>query len=215
MTTFHKQKATCPLCQHEVTLHQVTSTNTFGGRTSDLRVKAAGMDPLSLVIVQCAGCGYSDFTRYFEAPRPLSEEVRAKIRAEVQPPQDDEHQQPSFRYATAAHIAALRDATAEEQGNLYLRAAWCCEDEGDVFREIAYRKYTIKHFEFALSSGEIPEDRRALMTYLIGELYRRTGDDDTARRWFDKVEDWADDTDEFAHIRQLAQRQRTDPKDTF
>ena len=72
--------------------------------------------------------------------------------------------------------------------DLLLRAAWCCVDEGDVEAERYFRRKAAWAFERALSSWDgVARDERAVLTYLVGELWRRVGDTKQAVGWFNRV----------------------------
>ena len=72
----------------------------------------------------------------------------------------------------AGSFADLRKLT-----DLLLRAAWCCVDEGDSEAERFFRRKAAWKFEEALGSFDgVGREERAVLTYLVGELWRRIGD---------------------------------------
>jgi hypothetical protein len=72
--------------------------------------------------------------------------------------------------------------------DLLLRAAWCCVDEADTEAERFFRRKAAWKFEEALSSYDgVAREERAVLTYLVGELWRRVGDVRQATAWFDRV----------------------------
>lgn len=75
-------------------------------------------------------------------------------------------------------------------------------------RERQYRLRASAEFERALAEGNIPDDERDKYSYLIGELYRRSGDEDAARHWFQRVIDAAADAAQWSA---LAQQQMSEP----
>ena len=71
-----------------------------------------------------------------------------------------------------------------------LRAAWCCVDEGDTEAERYFRRQSAWMFERALEAYDgVERDERAVLTYLVGELWRRIGETSLAAEWFDLVAD--------------------------
>lgn len=214
MTTFANQDAPCPICNETITIKVIMSTNNFGGQETDFRSHPVGFDPLHMVISQCSACGYSDYGHYFVEPRELSDAVKARIRAESQPPPEGDRRT-SRMYETAARIAAIRGGSTEEIANYYLRAAWCSHDEGDTDGERAFRRKAIENFEQALDAGDIRRDCRTVIMYLVGELYRRLDDRETARVWFDRVIDSNDPSPDAAQIRLAAEQQRDNPQEKF
>ena len=72
--------------------------------------------------------------------------------------------------------------------DLLLRAAWCCVDEGDVEAERFFRRKAAWKFEESLSSFDgVAREERAVLTYLVGELWRRVGDGGQASSWLNRV----------------------------
>lgn len=61
----------------------------------------------------------------------------------------------------------------------------------------------------------VVSEERAVLTYLVGELWRRVGDTAQAREWFDCVP--AEITDSIGQhwILAAAEQQRTDPQEWF
>ena len=58
-------------------------------------------------------------------------------------------------------------------------------------------------------------EERAVLTYLVGELWRRIGDVQQAREWFDKVSDEIVDSEAQHWILAASEQQRTDPQEWF
>lgn len=213
MTTFFDAKVNCPVCEMELTVRHLGSTNNFGGQDSDFRQHAAGFDPLYILMSTCPHCGYSDYAQYFEEPRKLSDDIRNRIR-ELLAPNEDTKDTPQTGYVNAARIAQWREAPPAEIADLFLRAAWCCADSGDAEGESTYRLAAIDQFERALENGEIKPQQQPIIMYLVGELYRRVEKPDEARAWFDKV--LALDTDEsLPWLKGVVTRQRDNPQPRF
>lgn len=214
MTSFKTEDVPCPVCNAMVTVRYLMSTNTFGGHDTDFRSHAIGADPLYIVISTCKACGYSDYGHYFSNPRQMSDELKRRIRETLTPLAEDEPEM-SAVYANAALIATWRKAPPSEIADLYLRAAWCCADRNDSEGEMAHRKAAIKQFEQALETNEIEVSQRPVIMYLVGELYRRTGDVDTARTWFDSVLSLTSLSDKLAWLPEMAEQQRDNPQSRF
>jgi len=71
-------------------------------------------------------------------------------------------------------------------------------------------------FEQALARYDgVARDERAVIAYLVGELWRRIGDERTARDWFDRVPDEVSDCGAQNWIIAAARRQSTDPLEWF
>jgi hypothetical protein len=71
-------------------------------------------------------------------------------------------------------------------------------------------------FEKALSRYDgVAGDERAVLTYLVGELWRRIGDLSQAGVWFDKVSDEIIDEASQHWVLAAAEQQQTDPQEWF
>lgn len=71
-------------------------------------------------------------------------------------------------------------------------------------------------FERALARYDgVVTDERAVLTYLVGELWRRIGDLNQASTWFDKVQNEVEDSDAQHWIIDAAEQQRTNPQEWF
>lgn len=112
---------------------------------------------------------------------------------------------------------------AEWQGNdpryladLYLRAAWCCVDEQDTEAERFFRRKAAWRFMDALADFDtVPADERAVITYLVGELWRRIGDERQAAEWFDRVVAEITDPVGQSWILMTAEQQKVEPREWF
>lgn len=214
MTTLYGTELTCPLCGRAFEATRIGSTNTFGPRTTELRQFPAGIDPLPLLVSTCPDCGFSGFGDKFGSDGrpayngPVAPEVAAQVQEQITPLVIREYPDAARRYELAAWIAGWRGDAAQEIGWLYLQAAWCADDEGLAERAQDYRLLAIRHFEEALASSEAPDDQRAPLTYLVGELHRRTGNEAAAAEWLDRA--IALDDGQWAV---LARQQRTAPRD--
>jgi hypothetical protein len=71
-------------------------------------------------------------------------------------------------------------------------------------------------FERALGSFDgVARDERAVLTYLVGELWRRIGDVPAARVWFNRVSEEVVDTQSQQWILDAARQQRDCPREWF
>jgi uncharacterized protein (DUF2225 family) len=122
----------------------------------------------------------------------------------------------SEKLELAAKVALWCEATPVVLGDLYLHAAWCCVDEGDIEAERYFRRHAASSFESALAEYDLIEPvDRALITYLVGELWRRIGDERQAHEWFDRVADEVTDYAEQQWLVDVAKRQKDDPREWF
>jgi uncharacterized protein (DUF2225 family) len=100
--------------------------------------------------------------------------------------------------------------------DLLLRAAWCCVDEGDVEAERYFRRHAAWKFDEALGAYDaVPREERAILTYLVGELWRRIGDSRMAGTWFDQVAEEVIDVESQQWVIDAAEQQRLNPREWF
>ena len=100
--------------------------------------------------------------------------------------------------------------------DLLLRAAWCCVDEGDIEAERYFRRLAARAFEGALGSYDgVPRDERAILTYLVGELWRRVGDMMASTHWVESVAGEVVDRESQQWIIDAADQQRINPREWF
>lgn len=215
MTTLRQIELSCPICGNSFQSQAVVTTNAFGGKRTDFHERAAGTQPLAYLIHMCCECGYSggerDFTHEAEVSPLLKEHVLNELAPHVPQPTTG-----SGKYEAAAKVAEWQGLEDRHIADLLLRAAWCCVDEGDIEAERYFRRHAAWAFERALDRYDgVGEDERAVLTYLVGELWRRIGDVRKAGEWFDRVCDEVTDEASQQWVLSAAIQQKTDPQEWF
>jgi uncharacterized protein (DUF2225 family) len=215
MTALRQIELCCPSCGNEFNSQAVVSTNAFGGKRTDFHERAAGMQPLPYQVHMCDRCGYSGTERDFTDQTEISPLVREHVWSELST-YVGSAVAGSEKYEAAAKVAEWQGADARYVGDLWLRAAWCCVDEGDIEAERFYRRHAAWAFEQALEFYDsVPRDERAVLVYLVGELWRRIGDTKQANAWFDMVPNEVTDSTAQRWVLEVARRQQTDPREWF
>lgn len=195
MTFLQQITLRCPVCDTRFESLVAKVTNFLGGRRSDFREEASGKHALPYLVHACTECGYAGQTDQFYSSVDLAADVRQRIRSELRQPLATAAARLGFipaseKYEAIAKIAEWQFADARRVAELWLRAAWCSEDEHDVEAERYFRRKAARAFTKALEDFEgVAADERAAITYLVGELWRRIGDDRQASRWFTRVPD--------------------------
>ena len=219
MTFLQQIKLRCPVCDTSFDSLVAKVTRLLGGRRSDFREDAFGKHALPYLIHVCSGCGYAGEAERFSGTIDLAQDVRDRVWAELRPQLATASGKPeripaSEKYEAAAKIAEWQYADARQVGELWLRAAWSCEDEKDTEAERYFRRKAAWAFEEALEDfGGIPADERAAMTYLVGELWRRIGDDWQSNQWFARVPDEIVDFKAQEMFLAMARRQSERPEE--
>lgn len=216
MTTLRQIQLRCPICGSLFRSQAVVSTNAFGGKRTDFHERAAGTQPLAYLIHMCSECGFSGGERDFTPEAEVSPLVREHVLNRLAPVRDSAEVAGSEKYEAAAKVAEWQGVEVRQIADLLLRAAWCCVDEGDSEAERYFRRHAAWAFEKALESYDtIPREERAVLTYLVGELWRRVGDITQANAWFDLVPEEVTDPASQQWIIDAAHQQRTEPREWF
>jgi uncharacterized protein (DUF2225 family) len=221
MTTLQQIELTCPVCETQFRSQAVVSTNSFGGKRTDFHERAAGTQPLPYLVHMCNRCGYTGSERDFTEDADVTPMVREQVWTELAP-QIGRDDRPgaavsgSEKYEFAAKVAEWQGLEPRHVADLLLRAAWCCVDEGDLEAERYFRRKAAWAFERALDQFDgVAREERAVLTYLVGELWRRVGDGTRARQWFDVVpQELVDDATQ-QWVLDAARQQRDCPREWF
>jgi uncharacterized protein (DUF2225 family) len=201
----------CPVCGSWFSSRAVVSASYSVGTRTDFHRRADGVQPLAHEVHRCGACGFAGLRDEF-ADDPVSAASARESAHGSTPEVAGEETVGSEKYEAAAETAERRGAGPKAVADLLLRAAWCCADEDDVEAERFFRRKAAWAFETVLSRyDEVPREERAVLTYLVGELWRRVGDTACARLWFDRVPQEVDDPATQRWILALAVQQRDRP----
>jgi uncharacterized protein (DUF2225 family) len=164
----------------------------------------------------CGRCGYSGVVPDFAEEAKVSPRLKEQVWDELAPNLRRGTVLGSEKYEAAAKVAAWQSMEARWVADLLLRAAWCCVDEGDVEAERYFRRKAAWLYERALDACDgVARADRAVITYLIGELWRRVGEVEKARAWFDRVAGEVIDPRRQRWVLDAARQQRDCPREWF
>jgi uncharacterized protein (DUF2225 family) len=216
MTTLRQIELTCPICFNKFASQAVLSTNSFGGKRTDFHERAVGAQPLPYFIHMCSRCGYTGSEKDFSDEAEVSPVIKEHVWDELAPKLPSGIVTGSDKYEFAAKVSMWQGAEPRRVADLLLRAAWCCVDEGDIEAERYFRRHAAWMFEKSLASFDgVERDERAVLTYLVGELWRRVGDVKQAREWFEKVTDEITNPQAQQWVLDAARQQRDHPREWF
>jgi hypothetical protein len=216
MTTLQQIELRCPICETQFRSQTVISTNSFGGKRTDFHERAAGTQPLPFLIHTCNRCGFSGAERDFTEDTEVSPGLKERVWNELAPALGTTAVCGSEKYEAAAKVAEWQGLEPRHVADLLLRAAWCCVDEGDIEAERFFRRKAARKFEESLGSFDgVGRDERAVLTYLVAELWRRVGDVMAANHWFDQVPTEVVDTQTQQWVIDAAMQQRDNPREWF
>jgi len=215
MTTLTEIWLHCPVCAKEFRSQAVVTANPFDGKRTDFHPRAGGQ-PTAYLIHVCPRCAYAGKEAAFAEDITLDADLGQRVLNELTPRLTGAPLSASEKLELAIKVATWSDASSAVLADLYLRAAWCCADEGDAEAERYYRRYAAWSFESALAEYDgIEPHNRAVITYLIGELWRRIGDDERANEWFERVAGEIINYAEQLWLVDVAKRQQDDPREWF
>lgn len=215
MTVLQQIDLRCPVCDNRFRSQAVVSTNSFGGKRTDFHERAAGTQPLPYLVHTCVRCGYSGAERDFSEEAEVSPFLREHVMNELAP-QLSEQMTGSEKYEAAAKIAEWQGLEPRHVADLLLRAAWCCVDEGDIEAERYFRRKAAWAFEGALAGWDgVAREERAVLTYLVGELWRRVGDPVRSAEWLARVPDEILDSSTQQWVMDAARQQAECPREWF
>jgi len=187
MTMLDIKVYNCALCGTEFESDVITSTNTFGGKDSEFRVYAFGLQPLRFILAMCPKCGYTSYSHKEHLTFNEMQAIEALLKSEITKSIDEKMQYSAFKFYIYARILEVRKASIMKIARAYLNAAWIADDDQEYEKAVKYRKLAISTFVSGLKANNIPEEDIPIITYLVGEIYRRIGEFDSAIEWFMKV----------------------------
>ncbi|MFZ2960344.1 MAG: DUF2225 domain-containing protein [Candidatus Ozemobacteraceae bacterium] len=206
LTRLIDQPFICPVCAATFR-ERIVETVSNQGQDSDFFPHYQGEDPLPYFLVQCPSCLYCAYPDDFTMGDVVSQTaaVAGKAKSGVgteHPPKikqvKDVLDQPlarklppqARRYYLAGKMYELQKRNPYHIGNLYLRGSWCCRKATDRRGEIELQQLAVKFLRQAVEhSTLVNPENLPIVTYLVGELYRRLEDKALAREWFSTVEE--------------------------
>jgi uncharacterized protein (DUF2225 family) len=214
MTKLQLIELCCPVCDNHFRSRAGAAAESPAGKRTDLHEQSLGTEPLPCLVHMCDRCGFSGAERDFTEGTELSAMVIDHVWNELAPFVANNSGAASEKYEAAAKVAEWRGADPRHAAHLWLRAAWCCVDEGDVEAERFFRRKAARRLEAALFAfDDVPREDRALLAYLTGALWRRIGDLRQARAWFDHVPREVIDVESQQWVIDAARQQRDCSRD--
>jgi uncharacterized protein (DUF2225 family) len=216
MTVLETIRLSCAVCSDDVISTKVVATRRSVRIRTDFHESSADAPALHYLVHMCARCGYAGTEEEFSTGA-VNPAVREHVWDELAPNAFEGAQMGSAKFEAAAKIAIWQGAEPRKVGDLFLRAAWCCVDEGDVEAERYFRRLAAWQFEASLEDDDedVALDERPVLTFLVGELWRRIGDRKLAGQWFSRVPDELTNPRCQGWIVDAARQQRDDPREWF
>lgn len=187
----------CPVCAVKFKVRMVKPSHVKPTtRDTDFCQNYEGLNPLYYDVWVCPECLYAAKRKEFLDVKPVAK----KKLQETLLSNKGQHKEFNFHdyrdvnaaiasFELAVPCYELKDASDEVLAGLYLRAGWLCREVKDDDREKYYLRKAITHylhfFEWKSESGS--KLGEVGIMYILGELYRRTGEYREAVRWFGRV----------------------------
>ncbi|KAA0545430.1 DUF2225 domain-containing protein [Bacillus sp. BGMRC 2118] len=196
MDILFDKKVTCMACDYHYTTKKVRSRFIRALRSdSDFCSYYADEEnsPLLYYVSVCPCCGFSvsdEFSTYF-APGTL-EAIKQSITSQWNNRSYGEKRTPAT--AVEAYKLGILSATLKRERNivlagLYMRLVWIYRKEENHAQEMRFMKLAVSEYVKSYSNGDYQDtDMSDLkIAYLIGDLYRRLGDDKLAMTYLSRV----------------------------
>lgn len=197
VSAFFEQQKVCPICQTKVTVTRVRSSACFvTERETDFHVKYRDINPLLYSIWVCPNCQYAnndkDFNQEFQ-PHEIARLTKGLTLLKSEEPDLSGQRTPQSALRAvelAIRTAMVRQAPAIQLAGFYLRGAWFFRNMGKTEDELKYLDQARKLYQHSFEkewrryAAKMSDSR---IMYLIGELFRRLGDNEEAIKWFSRT----------------------------
>ena len=183
----------CPLCSKEFSTPRVISYKLkLKDRDSDFCPYYKEEQSFYYEPTICPQCGYGDLAEYFEKiPDEKKVKVIKNITKNWSGRNFNGHRDTSDAIKCYRHLkknAEAMDLKSIRRGTIFLRLAWCYRHKGSNKEKRTLRK-ALNHYRTAYQEEKLEDANidEINLTYLLGELNRRTGNRSQAVKWYSKV----------------------------
>ena len=179
--TIRSVDCVCPLCKTKFTA-VLTMSGTMFNRRLDLRPVGAIRSPWPVPV--CTKCGFAMFRQLNEK---YTDDELDKLRKFVASEAYRKLPTTAGTHERLAKIFEFLGRAPEEMAHVYLQASWQAEDKKDVERNRALLEKSREWLEKYLASSPEKDEKWRTLEYLRGELLRRVGKFDEAKKHFDRL----------------------------
>ena len=171
----------CPVCNSTFKTPCVKAkTSRIDSRDSDFFIRyTPKVNPYFYDVWMCNSCGYTALKSDFEKIRNFRKEL---VKSNITPKWTPKN------YKLALLNAMLTSSHESTKAMISLKIAWMFRLLNDNDSEMSFLKQSVQGFINAYEYEVLPCYGLQMdsLTYLIGELYRRIGEDDNALIWLSK-----------------------------
>ena len=183
----------CPLCSKEFSTPRVISYKLkLEDRDSDFCPYYKEEQSFYYEPTICPKCGYGNIADYFEE---VTDEQKVKVIKKITKSWSGKdfsgHRDTSDAIKCYRHLtknARAMELKASRRGTIFLRLAWCYRHRGSNKEKRTLRK-ALNHYKTAYQEEKLEGVNidEITLTYLLGELHRRTGNRSKAVKYYSKV----------------------------
>lgn len=183
----------CPVCQQKFSVTRTRGRQVLEKQDSDFCSYFKDINPYYYTVWVCSHCGYAAADSYFSELSVAAKDKIAKFLAtrtvNVNYSGLRTHEQAISTYKLAVFFGELIAAPASRLADLYLKLGWLYREGENSEDEKNALIIACDHYEQALLRERLPIGNlsEAAVSYLIGELSRRTGQADKALLYLGKV----------------------------
>lgn len=184
----------CPICGKQTKIKAVKSNAPrIRSKDSDFMIYYDVINPMLYEIQYCKVCGYAGLSGYFNSVTDGQRKtVLTKITANWKSkeyPEVYDIDTAIEQHKLALLCAVVKDSRYSEKAIICLKISWLYRLKEDREQEQTFQKQALQGLELAYQNEPFPIyglDKYSTL-YLIGELYRRIGDNSKATRYFGMV----------------------------
>ncbi len=176
----------CVFCGNEFKDDVTADSGTSSVQDTDFRVHFLAVQTTPHLVHTCPSCGFTDEFHEEKLQSEDTEGIEEALRSFCLD-KDPQRFSLTQQYELLARIFILRNRPSIEIAQAYLNAAWMAEDEKNTALGNNYRENATIFFTNAIETQQVEQAKVPLITYLIGELNRRSGNFKEALEWFSKV----------------------------
>jgi hypothetical protein len=122
----------CPVCDNHFRSPAVEAADSPYEKRTDSHEQPPGSASLTYIVHTCDRCEFAGAERDFTDDTELSATVVDHVWNELASLVADRSGVASAKYEAEANVAEWREDDSRHTTDLWLHAAWCCGDEGDV-----------------------------------------------------------------------------------
>ena len=184
MTIIFDEEYICPLCGKTYESPTIGSSS-YGYLDSEFRMHSFGLNPLRFSLHICPYCKYPTKNPYEELTNEQKTRIKKILENKIGVIRVDKEL--LYKFLVYAQLTKELGYPNYAVADAYLTAAWVADDLRSSERK-NLRKHTLDYFVKSLSDDvTLTKKKIQVITYIIGELYRRLGEFEKAIEWFQKV----------------------------